>query len=284
MKMNEKICMITGANSGIGKETALELARMGATVVMVCRDRDRGEAALQEIKEESGNDSVELMVADLASQRQIRRLVDDFRNRYEKLHLLINNAGVSMEKRTLTEDRIEYTFAVNHLACFLLTTQLMDPLTAAEEGRIVNVSSGAHRHVTMNFSNLQGEKKFKHWQQYSQTKLANILFTYELARRLDGTGITANSIQPGLVKTEIWNKIGESTLKKFFVRLISPFMQTPKDGAKTLIYAATAPELKHVSGRHFAKCQESIPTDESQDPLHALKLWEISEKLTSKSR
>src|ERR671912_2543455 len=199
--MDDKVCMITGATSGIGKATVMGLASIGASVVMVGRDRGRGEAALAEIKEGSSNASVDLMLADLSSQQEIHRLADEFKEAYPRVDVLINNAGEIRSKRVTTADGLEMTFAVNHLAYFLLTNLLLDLLMASAPSRIVNVSSGDHSNGAIDFDDLQGQKGYKGARAYSQSKLANVLFTYELARRLKGTGITANCLHPGVVRT-----------------------------------------------------------------------------------
>jgi retinol dehydrogenase 14 len=195
--MGEKLCLITGATLGIGKATAMGLANMGAGVVMVGRDRGRGEAALAEIKEKSTNASVDLLLADLSSQEDIRRLADEFKETHPRLDVLNNDAGLFRSERMTTAEGLETTFAVNHLAYFLLTTLLLDVLKASAPSRIVNVSSGDHNNGTIDFDDLQGEKGYKGPKAYSQSKLANVLFTYELARRLQGTGISANCLHPG---------------------------------------------------------------------------------------
>src|SRR4028119_1944429 len=192
----EKVCLITGATSGIGKATAMGLASMGASVVMVGRDRGRGEAAMADIKENSGNASVGLMLADVSSQEEIRRLADEFKEAFPRLDVLINNAGVFRSKRITTADGIEMTFAVNHLAYFLLTNLLLDVLKASAPSRIVNVASGEQRNGAIDFDDLQGEKRYKGAKAYSQSKLATVLFTYELARRLERTGGAANRRHP----------------------------------------------------------------------------------------
>src|SRR3712207_2944731 len=224
--MGEKVCLITGATSGIGKATAMGLANMGASVVMVGRDRGRGEAALAEIKESSGNASVDLMLADVSSQEQIRRLADDFKEAYPRLDVLINNAGVFRSKRITTADGLEMTVAVNHLAYFLLTNLLLDVLRASAPSRIVNVSSGAQSNGTIDFDDLQGETEYKGTKAYSQSKLANVLFTYELARRLEGTGVTANCLHPGAVRTNFGS--GSSGFFGFMVRASRPLMISPE--------------------------------------------------------
>src|ERR687890_2028432 len=201
--MGEKVCLITVATSGIGKATAMGLANMGAGVVMVGRDQGKGEAALAEIREQSANASVDLMLADLSSQEQIRRLADEFNEAYPRLDVLINDAGLFRSERITTAEGLEMTFAVNHLAYFLLTRLLLDVLKASSPSRIVNVSSGDHTNGTIDFDDLQGEKGYKGAKAYSQSKLATVLFTYELARRLEGTGVTANCLHPGVVGTNL---------------------------------------------------------------------------------
>jgi retinol dehydrogenase 14 len=277
--MGEKVCLITGATSGIGKATAMELANMGASVVMVGRDRDRGEAALADIKEKSGNDSVELMLADLSSQQEIHRLADEFKEAYPRLDVLINNAGVIRSKRITTEDGMETTFAVNHLAYFLLTNLLLDVLKASAPSRIVNVASGEQRNGSIDFDDLQGEKEYKGAKAYSQSKLATVLFTYELARRLEGTTVTANSLHPGVVGTNLGS--GVSGVFGVMVRALTPLMKSPEKGAETSIYLASSPEVEGLSGRYFIKKAESRSSDVSYDERLARRLWEMSAELTN---
>jgi NAD(P)-dependent dehydrogenase (short-subunit alcohol dehydrogenase family) len=206
--MRGKICMVTGASSGIGKATALGLAKLGATVVMICRDSGRGQAALEEIKAESGNASVELMLADLASQSAIRQLAADYERTHNTLHVLVNNAGIITPQRTLTVDGIEQNFAVNHLAYFMLTLLLLNMLKASTPARIINVTSPAESFGKINFADLMAEQKFNAMVVYAQSKLANVLFTYELARQLAGKGVTVNCLSPGAVQTNIFNDLG----------------------------------------------------------------------------
>jgi NAD(P)-dependent dehydrogenase (short-subunit alcohol dehydrogenase family) len=201
--MSERVGLITGGSSSIGKATALGLANKGANVVMVGRERSRGEAARTEIVEKSGNELVDLMLADLSSQESIRQLAVAFTSRYGRLYVLINNAGIFTSKRTLTVDGIETTFAVNHLAPFLLTNLLLDALEASAPARIINVTSSGERSGTINFDDLQGEGRYSGFRAYNQSKLAMILFTYELARRLEGTGVTVNCVHPGVVVTNL---------------------------------------------------------------------------------
>jgi retinol dehydrogenase 14 len=277
--MGEKVCLITGATSGIGKATAMGLANMGASVVMVGRDRGKGEAVMAEIKEKSPNASVDLMLADVSSQEQIRRLADEFKEAYPRLDVLINNAGVFRSKRLTSADGIEMTFAVNHLAYFLLTNLLLDVLEASAPSRIVNVSSGAQSNGTIDFDDLQGEnKEYKGTKAYSQSKLANVLFTYELARRLEGTGVTANCLHPGAVRTSFGR--GSSGVFGFMVRALRPFMISPERGAETSIYLASSPEVDGLSGGYFVKKGEARSSDGSYDERIARRLWEVSAELT----
>jgi retinol dehydrogenase 14 len=280
--MGEKVCLITGATSGIGKATAMELASMGASVVMVGRDRGRGEAALAEIKEGSANASVDLMMADLSSQEQIRRLAHEFKEAYPRLDVLINNAGLFRGERITTQDGQETTFAVNHLAYFLLTKLLLDVLKASAPSRIVNVASGEQRNGTIDFDDLQGEKRYNGPKAYSQSKLATVLFTYELARRLEGTGVSANCLHPGgrmPVRTNFGS--GVSGVIGLMVRALRPLMISPEKGAETSIYLASSPEVEGVSGRYFVKKAEARTSDESYDAGLARRLWEVSAELTN---
>jgi retinol dehydrogenase 14 len=278
--MSEKVCLITGATSGIGKATAMELAKMGASVVMVGRDQGRGEAALAEIKEKSANASVDLMLADLSSQEAIRRLAGGFKEAYPRLDVLINNAGLFCSNRITTADGLETTFAVNHLAYFLLTKLLLEVLKASTPSRIVSVSSGDHSNGTIDFDDLQGEKGYKGAKAYSQSKLADVLFTYELARRLEGTGISANCLHPGAgVRTNFGS--GVSGIFGFMVRALRPLMISPEKGAETSIYLASSPEVEGLSGRYFVKKAEGPSSDVSHDEGLARRLWEVSAELTN---
>jgi retinol dehydrogenase 14 len=279
--MAGKICMVTGANSGIGKVTALELARMGATVVMVCRDKGRAEPVLAEIRRVTGNPSVELMLADFSSQQSIRALATAFKQTYDRLHVLVNNAGAIMFERKRTVDGLESTFATNHLGYFLLTNLLLDQLKAAAPARVVSVSSGAHPFGHINFDDLQGERKWSAWGSYSHSKLANVLFTAELARRLEGTGVTANCLHPGFVRS---NFAGASALARTLIKLGSAFSITPEKGAETSIYLATSPEVEGVTGKYFVRKQVARTSREANDPAVARRLWQVSEALTGLGR
>ena len=271
--MHDKICIVTGSTSGIGKATALGLAKLGATVVMVARDKDRGEAARSEIQAKSGNGSVDLLMADLASQASIHQLVQDFRQKYSRLDVLVNNAGISPTKRTLTVDGVEKTFAVNVLAYFLLANLLFDVLKASAPSRIVNVASAAHSPI--NFDDLQHEKHFGWMDVYSQSKFATILFTYELAKRLEGTGVTANCLHPGVIGTNLMREL--PPIAGWFMKL---FFSSPEKGAETSIYLASSPEVEGVSGRYFIKRKEARSSKETYDEAAQQRLWQICVKLT----
>ncbi len=273
--MSGKVCVVTGANSGIGKETAEGLARMGATVVMVCRDRERGQAALEEIKSKSGNRSVELMICDFASQAQIRKLAEEFKQKHNRLDVLINNAGLVLTRRAVTEDGLESTFAVNHLGYFLLTNLLLDVIKQSAPARIVNVALTAHRSATIDFNDLQGERSYSTMRAYGQSKLANILFTYELARRLEGSGVTANCLHPGIIGTNIFRAapgILSAAAKLIF--------KSPKKGAETSLYLAASPEVAQVTGKYFDDKKVVSSSPESYDKAVAERLWQVSEQMT----
>jgi len=279
--MQGKVCIVTGANSGIGKATALGLAQMGATIVMVSRNQVKGEEAQNEIKEKSGNDAVDLMLADLSSQASIRQLAENFQQHYQQLHVLINNAGGVNLSRRETVDGLEMTFAVNYLAPFLLTNLLLDKLKASAPSRIVNVSSESHQSGYIKIDDLQLEKGYRFMRAYGQTKLALVLFTYELARRLQGTGVTANCLHPGFVATNIGQNdvgsVGRSITKLIF----SILGISPEEGAKTSIYLASSPEIEGVTGKYFLK---SIPVRSaliSYDESLQRQLWEESAKLVN---
>ena len=276
--MSGKVCLITGGSSGIGKATALGLANQGANVVLVGRDRSRGEAARTEIVEKSGNELADLMLADLSSQASIRQLAEDFTSRYGRLHVLINNAGVFISKRTLTVDGIETTFAVNHLAPFLLTNLLLGVLKASAPARIVNVTSSGERSGTINFDDLQGEGRYSGFRAYNQSKLAMILFTYELAKRLEGTGVTVNCVHPGVVVTNLGR--GSSGSFGLLLRLMRPFFSSPEKGAETSIYLASSPQVEGVSGKYFAKKAEARSSEQSYDEATGRRLWQVCAELT----
>jgi retinol dehydrogenase-14 len=278
--MKGKICIVTGASSGIGKETALALARAGARVAVVCRTEGRGARALAEIRQRSGGDAT-LFVADFGSQRAVRALSARLAAALPRVDVLVNNAGLIMDHRVLTEDGLETTFAVNHIGYFLLTRLLEPTLRASAPARVVNVASRAHGSGTIRFDDLMGAAGYDGWTAYTQSKLANIVFTYELARRLAGTGVTANCLHPGVVASNFG--VAGPPLIRFGMRIARPFMKSPARGAETSIYLASSPEVEGVSGKYFVNRHAARSSNESHDPAVAARLWKVSEELTAAS-
>ncbi len=279
--MEGKICLVTGANSGIGKATSLGLARSGATAVMVCRTRETGEAAMTEVKAKSGSEKIYLMVADLASQLSVRRLARDFEGKFSNLHVLINNAGTYSTKRQVTADGIEMTFAVNYLARFLLTNLLLDTLRNSSPARVIDVAGAYHSKGKIDFDDLNGEKFYNGARANNQSKLANVLFTYELARRLKGTNVTTNCLHPGAVATPLIEKDPYyPSYLKFLYRLFKPFLKSPEKGAETILYLASSPEVEHTTGKYFVNKKVTRSSKESYDEALGRKLWERSLRLT----
>jgi len=276
--MKDRICMVTGATSGIGRVTAQALAQQGATVVVVGRNAEKAAQTVAHIQRETGNPDVQWLLADLSDQAQVRRLAREFKERYSRLDVLINNAGAFFLTRQLSADGIEMTFAVNHLSAFLLTHLLLDILHASAPARIVNVASASHLGARIDFEDLEGERKYRGMRAYGQSKLAMVLFTYELARRLEGTGVTVNALHPGFVATNIGQNNG------WLFKLISPLMKLiarrPEEGAQTSIYLATSPDVAGVTGKYFVD-KKAVPSDPaSYDEVPAQKLWEISAAMT----
>jgi NAD(P)-dependent dehydrogenase (short-subunit alcohol dehydrogenase family) len=282
--MEIKNIMITGANRGIGKETAIGIARLGARVIMVCRNPSRAVREQKEIQIKTNNPNVDILIGDLGSQESIKNLVTEFHAKYERLHVLINNAGVFLRKRSESVDGIETTFAVNHLAPFLLTKLLLPTLKDNKGIRIVNVSSGVHHRATIDFDDLQMiKRKYNGIAAYGQSKLANILFTYELNRRIQqkypNMGATANVLHPGFVRTRLGS---EGFIVHLFNLLIRPLITiSPREGAKTSIFLAMNPEVAETTGKYFVKCKEVESSQESYNLESQRKLWTISEELTS---
>jgi NAD(P)-dependent dehydrogenase (short-subunit alcohol dehydrogenase family) len=275
--MKDKICLVTGANSGLGKVTAKALAANGATVIMACRNRDKGQAARADIVSETRNEKVDLMIADLSELKQIRRLAAEVRAKYPHLHVLVNNAGAYNHNRKLTADGYEMTFAVNHLGYFLLTIELLDLLKRSAPARVINVSSEAHRGTRVNFDDLNLENGYSGWRAYAQSKLANVIFTYELARRLEGTGVTANCMHPGTVGTNIFNNV--EGLARMIIRPLTLFMRSPEKGADTIIWLATSPEIEGVTGKYFIDRSERKSNPQASDREVMARLWEVSERM-----
>jgi len=279
---NGKICVVTGGTSGIGFATSMGMAHLGFTTVVVGRDEKRCDKAVRSIKAASGNTRVECIVADLSSQRDIRLLAEQVKNKYEKLHVLINNAGAKILARQVTVDGYEMTFALNHLGYFLTTNLLLELMKKSGEARIVNVSSGAHGGCSkINFDDLQSAKGYIGKKAYAQSKLANILFTYELSRCMQGTGVTANVLHPGGVISKFCRNNGWiSWLKHVTYHLMTRTLASPKEGAKTSIYLATSPEVAGVSGKYFVNQKPVRSSDASYDREAARQLWDISLELT----
>ena len=277
--MNNRVILLTGSNAGIGFATALGLAQSGAIVVASARDAERGRRAVEEIRRRSGNERVELLVGDLGSLAGVRRLADDFLERWDRLDVLINNAGLILSRRSETEDRLETTFAVNHLAPFLLTHRLLDRLKDSAPSRIVNLASRAHVRARLDFDDLQNQRSYRPMDVYSQSKLANILFTRELARRLEGTGVTANCLHPGVVRSHLGASGDLRGVFRIGWLLAQPFFLSPAKGARTSIYLALSPEVAEVSGEYFDNCRLSKSSSRSRDRADAERLWAVSAQL-----
>jgi NAD(P)-dependent dehydrogenase (short-subunit alcohol dehydrogenase family) len=274
MAMQGRICLITGGTNGIGKSTAQALARMGATVVIVGRNAQKTAGVVAEIRAASGNQNVDSLLADLSSQQEVRNLADEFKRKYSQLHVLLNNAGAVFMQRQLSVDGIEMTFAFNHLAYFLLTNLLLDTLKASAPARIINVSSDAHASGKIEFDNLQGEQVFSS-RAYGNSKLANILFTNELARRLEGTGVTVNALHPGFVATG-FGKNNPGFLMKIVRAAVPLIARSPEKGAETSVYLATSPSVEGVTGKYFYNAQAIPAAPQAADRAVAQKLWDVS--------
>jgi retinol dehydrogenase-12 len=274
-----KVCVVTGATSGIGRATAEALSAMGAELGIVCRDLERGEALRAELVSKPGASPVRLFEADLAVQSEVRRAAAEIRAAYPRIHVLLNNAGVVQLQYSETADGIETVFAVNHLAYFLLTMLLLDRLRESAPARIVNVASHAHKFVKgISFDDLGHRATYGWTRVYGQSKLANILFTRELAHRLEGSGVTVNALHPGAVATGLGKNNG--AFARILVGLLAPFFRTPESGAATSIHLASSPAVEGVSGRYFAKCREAKPSPAARDDAAALRLWDVSARLT----
>jgi len=273
-----KICLITGATSGIGKATALSLALQGATTLLVSRNREKGEAVLTGIVEKTRNEDVRLHIADLSSHKDIRTLAEEIKTNYPRIDVLVNNAGGIFNTRTTAVDGIELTFALNHLAYFLLTNLLLEMLRAAPAARIVSVSSQAHQYGTLDFEDLGYEEGYNPMRSYARSKLANILFTYELAKRLRGTNVVANTLHPGTVRTNFGKQL--SGIAGFVFKHLDVCMRSPERGAETVIWLALAAEVEGVSGKYFLDKKEIRSSKISYDEGVAQRLWEVSARMT----
>ena len=273
--MKEKICMITGASSGIGEITARELARMGASVILVCRDKQKAEVSRLKTIEATGNKNIELLICDLSSQKQIHQMCTEYKHGHDRLHVLINNAAIVPNNRTVTEDGIETQLAVNHLAPFLTTHLLLDVLRASAPARVITVSSGMHKTSSLDFNDLQSARKYKSMRVYAMTKLCNILFTYELAHRLEGTKVTANTLTPGFTNTNLGRDF--PPFSRFMMKFLG---KKSEEGAVPLTHLASAPEFERTTGKYYDGIKEAKSSSLSYDKGVAARLWAFSEKLT----
>lgn len=276
--LSGKIIMVTGATSGIGEETALELARRRATIILVGRSQARCEAAAARIKQDTGSSMVEYLVADLSSNAAIHQVARQFLDKHDRLDVLVNNAGSVFLIRRLSVDGIEMTFALNHMNYFILTLLLLEALKKSPAARIVNVSSNSHRGQRLDFDDLQLKKSYNVMKAYGRSKFANVLFTYELARRLVNFPITVNALHPGRVATRIWNKGG---ILNPLISVVMRSMAIPvEEGAKTVIYLASSPEVEGISGKYFTNCK-AVPSDRATyDEAVAKRLWDASLQLS----
>lgn len=279
-----RVCVVTGATSGIGRETALGLARMGARVIALARSRERGEALMRDVRERTGSEGVEVVLADLASLAQVRRAAEEILGRHQRLHVLVNNAGILAGGRVLTEDGVEQTMAVNHLAPFLLTNLLLEALagggTPERKARVVTVASDAHRAGRIDFRDFNYERRYRAMRAYCASKLANVLFTYELARRLQAEGkpVAAYAVHPGSVRTS-WGR-GAGGPFSILWRVIAPFLLSAERGAQPVLRAASSPELEAVNGVYVTQKGVERSSPASYDPDAAREVWEVSERLT----
>lgn len=278
--MRGKVCMVTGATSGIGQVTAAALAMQGAHVIVVGRNRAKAQQVVGEIRRQTGNDAVWYLLADFSDLQQVRELAAAFSAQYSQLDVLVNNAGTYFNTRHPAPGGVEMTFHVNHLAHFLLTNLLLDTLTASAPARIVNVTSRAHEYDNMDFDDLGFERSYFGMKAYARSKLANLLFTYELARRLAGSGVTVNAVHPGGVATDIW-RTNFPVLGPAIKWVMSLFALTPEEGADTLIYLASSPDVEGVTGKYFVEREAIASSPLSYDEQVAARLWEVSEELTA---
>lgn len=278
--MQNKICLVTGATAGIGKVTARSLAELGAKVILVARNPQKAQATVDLIRTTTGNEAVSYLLADFSDLDQVRRMIDAFYASHEQLDVLVNNAGAYFSHRIITRYGVESTFLVNQLAPFLLTNLLIDALKNSPSARVVNVASGAHRTGRLNINDLTYRRFYFGFLAYGRSKLANILFTYELARRLQGSRVTANALDPGRVMTDIWQD-GLAFLGPLQKPVLEATTMTPEEGADNSIYLSSSPEVEGISGKYFIKRQAVRSSDLSYDKALSRQLWDVSEKLCS---
>jgi len=275
--MAGKTVLVTGGTGGIGRATAMGLATMGAHLGITGRDRERTEGAAREIRA-AGRGQVDVFVADLSSQTEVRRLAGEVLQTYPRIDVLVNNVGGYWNTRNITPDGFEHTFALNHLAPFLLTSLLLDRLKQSAPARVVTVSSNAHTAGEIDFDDLQGERSYSGSRAYSQSKLANVLFTYELARRLQSSAVTANALHPGVVNTSFGAE-DPGSLQRLIIPFVRPFLKAPEQGAATSIHLASSPDLEQVTGRYFANSKPKRSSKRSYDEATAARLWQVSTDL-----
>lgn len=275
-----KVCMVTGATAGIGQITAITLAAMGADMVIVGRNFKKATKTVSEIKALTGNPNVTALLADFSDLDQVRKLAVDFQQQHTQLDVLVNNAGAFFNNRQRTPYGVEQTFLVNHLAPFLLTKLLLEMLKTSAPARIINVSSDAHRSGSMNHDDLEFNRFYFGMLAYGRSKLANVLFTYELSRRLENSGVTVNALHPGHIATDIW-RTNFGILGKPLKWMMSNIALTPEQGADNSIYLASSPEVEGITGKYFEKREAVVSSPRSNDPELAKQLWEISERLVS---
>ncbi|XP_054876969.1 retinol dehydrogenase 12, like [Poeciliopsis prolifica] len=281
VRLDGQTAVITGANTGIGKETAIDLAKRGARVILACRDMEKAQTALTEVIQSSGNDNVVCMKLDLSDTKSIREFATNVQQNEQKLNLLINNAGVMVCPFGKTADGFEMQIGVNHFGHFLLTYLLLDLIKRSAPARIVNVSSMAHSWGSINLEDINSEKSYNKSKAYAQSKLANVLFTRSLAKRLEGTGVTAYSLHPGVVQTDLWRHL--SAPERFFMKIAKPFTKDSVEGAQTTIYCAVEPSLEKESGGYYSGCAAANCSAAGKDDELAQKLWELSCKMLSLS-
>lgn len=274
VSMNKRICLVTGSTSGLGEATARGLAALGAHVILACRDVKRGLVIADSIIMTTGNRNIDILQVDLASLASIRRAAQEFKERYDKLHVLVNCAGITVPEQIFTEDGIESMLAVNHLAPFLLTDVLLDMLKNSAPSRIINYTSALQ--LELDFDDLMSSKNFSR-KMYGRTKMANVLFTYELSHRLEGSGVTVNCLHPGVVRTRLGRNM--KGMLKLVIALILPFMLSPAKGAETAVYLASSAEVEGVTGKYYTKKKAVDSSKASYDNLAMRRLWEVSEKL-----
>ena len=273
-----KVCLVTGATSGIGKMTARALAQKGARVVVVSRNRERCANTVTEIRARTGNDRVDYLAADLSSLEHVRRLVANFKERYDRLHVLVNNAGGFFMQRRESSEGIELTWALDHLNYFLLTNLLLDRLAASTPSRVINVSSGAHMGGRIHWDDVELKRGYNGWKAYAQAKLANVMFSYALARRLEGRGVTVNAVHPGFVATNFGKDNG--ILARLVMPVVHLFARSPEKGAETSIYLASSPEVEGVTGKYFVDKEAVRSAPVSYDRESQERLWKLSARMT----